>query len=104
MASTVNQSRYPKRKRVDVNYEIDLSIDGDLDLEDDGNVSEELGEDDSSSADPTSVQQHNAVSIVEDDSEFEDASFGSRKILKKVGRTLPPSKFHNSLTPNSVKS
>lgn len=104
MASTVNQSRYPKRKRIDVNYEIDLSIDGDLDLEDDGNVSEELGEESSSSADSTSVQQHDAVSVVEDDSEFEDATFGSRKILKKVDRTLPPSKSHNSLTSNSVKS
>lgn len=79
MPPKVTRDRYPKRKRAPVNYEIDLSIDGDLDLEDDGNVSEELGED----------SQHGTVAIaeVEDevDSEIEDATFGSRRIIKKVG-------------------
>lgn len=104
MAPKVDQSRYPKRKRADVNYEIDLSIDGDLDLENDGYISEELGEESSSSVDTTNAHQHELVSVEEDNSEFEDATFGSRRIPKKVGHTLVPFHPHNSLTANSAKS
>lgn len=86
MAPKVKPSRYPKRKRAEVNYEIDLSIDGDLDLEDAGYFSEELGEDSTASASSTHSQRPDAVAEVEVDSEFEDATFGSRRI-KKVGNS-----------------
>lgn len=102
MAPKVEQDRYPKRKRAAVNYEIDQSVDGDLDLEDDGNLSEELGEDSSASADSTNAQQAAAVTTFETDSEFEDATFGSRRI-KKVSFTVRFAS-HNPLTSNSVKS
>lgn len=102
MAPKVKPSRYPKRKRAEVNYEIDLSIDGDLDLEDAGYFSEELGEDSTASASSTHSQQPDAAAEVEVDSEFEDATFGSRRI-KKVGSTLR-SASHNLLMSNSVKS
>lgn len=104
MAPKVNQSRYPKRKRADVNYEIDLSIDGDLDLDADGYVSEELGEESSSSVDTTNAHQHELVCVEEDNSEFEDATFGSRRIPKKVSHKLLPFHSHNSLKAHSVKS
>lgn len=102
MPPKVNQGsdRYPKRKRAEVNYEVDMSIDGDLDLEDDGYFSEELGEDSSASANPTTAQQPDTAAEV--DSEFEDATFGSRR-TKKVGRT-PHFASHNLLTQNSVRS
>lgn len=103
MAPDVTKPRYPKRKRAEVNYEIDLSIDGDLDLEDDRNVSEELGEDvpaPASAANPANARQPDP--IVEVDSEFEDATFGSRKV-KKVGDFLRPDP-HALLTSNSARS
>lgn len=105
MAPNETQDRYPKRKRATVNYEIDHSIDGDLDLEDDGNVSEELGEDSTisaGSANSTNAQHRDTITVPEVDSEIEDATFGSRRV-KKVGYTsaLHP---HKLLTPNSVKS
>lgn len=102
MAPKVDQDRYPKRKRAAVNYEIDQSMDGDLDLEDDGNLSEELGEDSSASANPTKAQQTAAVTTFDTDSEFEDATFGSRRI-KKVSLTLRFAS-HSPLTSNSEKS
>ncbi|KAK7729304.1 hypothetical protein SLS63_006177 [Diaporthe eres] len=86
MAPKVKPSRYPKRKRAEVNYEIDMSIDGDLDLEDAGYFSEELGEDSTASASSAHSQRPDAVAEVEVDSEFEDATFGSRRI-KKVGNS-----------------
>ena len=105
MAPSMTQRRYPKRKRATVNYEIDQSVDGDLDLEDDGNVSEELGEDSTasaSSANSINAQHRDAITVAEVDSEFEDATFGSRRI-KKVGHSL---EFHSHklLMSNSVKS
>lgn len=102
MAPKVTPSRYPKRKRAEVNYEIDLSIDGDLDLEDNGYFSEELGEDSTASAKSTAAQQPDTIAEVEVDSEFEDATFGSRRI-KKVGRTSR-SALRNLLMSNSVRS
>lgn len=102
MAPKVQQDRYPKRKRAAVNYEIDQSIDGDLDLEDDGYLSEELGEDSSASADSTSAQQTDAAITFETDSEFEDATFGSRR-TKKVSFTFRFAS-HSLLTSNSVGS
>lgn len=102
MPPKVTKDRYPKRKRADVNYEIDLSIDGDLDLEDNGYFSEELGEDSTASANSTTAQQPDTVTIVEDDSEFEDATYGSRRI-KKVGSS-PRLDFHSLLMSNSAKS
>lgn len=102
MAPKVQQHRYPKRKRAAVNYEIDQSIDGGLDLEDDGNISEELGEDSSASANSTSAQQTDATITFETDSEFEDATFGSRR-TKKVSFNLRFAS-HSLLTSNSVRS
>ena len=96
MAPSATQRRYPKRKRAAVNYEIDQSIDGDLDLEDDGNISEELGEDDSAATEPdapagaVNPEPVEMVAVIEVDSEYEDQTYGSRKI-KKV--CLPRSSF-----------
>lgn len=96
MAANVSQGRYPKRNRAAVNYEIDQSVDGDLDF-DDGNISEELGEGSPVSAGSNApvalanAHQPDAATPVEDDSELEDATFGSRK-TKKVWPPL--SLFH----------
>lgn len=103
MAPNVTERRYPKRKRAEVNYEVDQGIDGDLDLEDDRNTSEELGEDvpaPASAANSANARQPDPV--VEVDSEFEDATFGSRKI-KKVSGVLRPHP-DTLLTSNSARS
>ncbi|KAG6358394.1 hypothetical protein INS49_014278 [Diaporthe citri] len=99
MPPKVTQDRYPKRKRAEVNYEIDLSIDGDLDLEDAGYFSEELGEDSTASASSTTPQQPNAVTTVEDDSEFEDATFGSRRTKKRKVVARPKGKSQPKAKP-----
>ncbi|KAL2276072.1 hypothetical protein FJTKL_01358 [Diaporthe vaccinii] len=99
MAPKVKPSRYPKRKRAEVNYEIDLSIDGDLDLEDAGYISEELGEDSTASASSTHSQQPDAAAEVEVDSEFEDATFGSRRIKKRKVVAKPKAKSQPKAKP-----
>lgn len=91
--------RYPKRKRATVDYDVDKSFAdvSDLEDEDDGYYSEELGEDSpisvgSNTSGAASAQASEAVAVsvnVDDhDSEYEDATFGSRKKLKKVGLAL----------------
>ena len=87
---TLAKSRYPKRKRAEIDYDVDKSFVDVPDLDDDGYFSEELGEDSTifassyfpaagASAPPT-----NTITVVEVDSEYEDATFGSRKKIKKV--------------------
>lgn len=90
--SVTQQGRYPKRKRAKVNYDVEQSFVDVSDLEDDGYFSEELGEAAPGSphtpANASSAHQADSITVVEIDSEYEDATFGSRKILKKVCITL----------------
>jgi hypothetical protein len=87
-------SRYPKRKRAQVDYDVEKSFADFSDDEDHGGyVSEELGNDwavsdtalpPSGAANSPKADDLIAVFKVEVDSEYEDATFGSRKKTKKV--------------------
>jgi hypothetical protein len=87
---TLAKGRYPKRKRAEIDYDVDKSFVDVPDLDDDGYFSEELGEDSIISASSyfpaaaASAPQTNTITVVEVDSEYEDATFGSRKKTKKV--------------------
>lgn len=127
MAPTVTKDRYPKRKRATIDYDVEKSFADVSDLEeedeDDGYHSEELGEDStnsggsnssgaagaSASAQASKTATATATATVapnvdDHDSEYEDATFGSRRKIKKrkvVGRARgrfqpkpkPPPKF-----------
>ncbi|KAH8751606.1 hypothetical protein F5883DRAFT_207661 [Diaporthe sp. PMI_573] len=86
---TLAKGRYPKRKRAEIDYDVDKSFVDVPDLDDDGYFSEELGEDSTISASSyfpaaaASAPQTNTITVVEVDSEYEDATFGSRKKIKK---------------------
>ncbi|KAG8158319.1 hypothetical protein KVR01_012080 [Diaporthe batatas] len=101
MAPAVTKARYPKRKRATVDYDVDKSFADVSELEDeeDGYHSEELGEDSTVSdgsnnaagaaggaggAQPSkTVTTTPSVDDHDHDSEYEDATYGSRRKLKK---------------------
>lgn len=112
MAPTVTKDRYPKRKRATIDYDVEKSFADVSDLEeedeDDGYHSEELGEDStnsggsnssgaagaSASAQASKTATATATATVapnvdDHDSEYEDATFGSRRKIKKVCLALP---------------
>ncbi|POS69744.1 hypothetical protein DHEL01_v211860 [Diaporthe helianthi] len=112
MAPAATKDRYPKRKRATIDYNLDKSFAdvSDLDDEDDGYHSEELGEDSTLSAGSNasgaaagaqaSQTVTVALNVVDVNSEDEDGTFGSRRKPKKPkfkGRfqpkPKPPPKF-----------
>lgn len=84
-----NQGRYPKHKQPEINYNVDQSFVNLSDFEDDGHISEELGEESNApvspytSASAARAYQEDLVTVVEVDSAYEDAMFGSCKVLSR---------------------
>lgn len=110
MAPSVAQvGRYPKRKRAEVNYDLEQSFVDLSDPEDVGYFSEELGEDSADPASPhtpataASAHHEDSITVAENDSEYEDATFGSRKIIKKVRITLRVGACHSLTRVHSAR-
>lgn len=97
MAPAVTKNRYPKRKRAIIDYDVEKSFVDVADSEGagDGNESEDLGEEEPAipasshaASAASSAQPSNTVTVSvfegDHDSEYEDATFGSRRKIKKV--------------------
>lgn len=79
MAANGTTARYPKRRRNIVNYHIDHAIDVD---EDEAELSEELGEEVTTSPEDVTSPANDESDHDEMESEAEDATYGSRKSKK----------------------
>lgn len=79
MAANGTAARYPKRRRTIVNYHVDHAIDLD---EDEAELSEELGEDATTSSKDVTAPVDDKSDHDEIESELEDATYGSRKSNK----------------------
>ncbi|ROW07209.1 hypothetical protein VMCG_03760 [Cytospora schulzeri] len=81
MATNGTEARYPKRRRNVVNYHVNIDIDTN---EDEAELSEELGEDVMTSLNDSTTLVKDEPDHEEDESEAEDATYGSRKLKKRA--------------------